>query len=164
MSTGVQLYEPFINSVKKILLDMANMEVVIKGAFSDESEEIATYGVTSVINYTGKVKGRFMIDMEPGLALALAQNVNGIYYDSVKDSMVLATISEMNNIIAGHAVSTLNNLYSLGLWLSPPYVFSGKDIVVCIPKIPSASIDCQTKYGRLKVNVAFERSGEVSGR
>ena len=163
MSTGVQLYEPFISSVKKIFKDMANMDVVFKGAFGSESDEIASYGVTSVITYTGKIKGSFLINLEPGLALAVAQNVNGIYYDSVKDSMVLATISEMNNIIAGNAISTLNNMYSLGLWLAPPYVFTGRDAIICIPKIPSASIDCQTIYGKLKVNVAFERSGEVSG-
>ena len=161
---GVQLYDPFINSVKQIFKQMANMEVSLKGAFGSESDEIVSYGVTSIINYTGKVKGRFLLDMEPGVALAAAQNVTGMGYESVKDIMVLATISEMNNIIAGGAISTLNNLYSLGLWLAPPFVFTGKDAVICIPKVSSASVDCTTLYGKLKVNVAFERSEQINGR
>ncbi len=157
LSTGMQLYDPFIRSVSDNFALMANMKVDILGAFCSETEEFMSYGVSSIINYTGKIRGRFLLDMEPGVALSITQNVMGVYYDNVKDSMVLAAISEMNNIISGNAVSVLNNAYSLGLWLSPPYIFTGKNALIALPKIQSASVECNTLYGKLKVNVAFER-------
>ncbi len=160
MSQGLQLYKPFLNSVCDTFAMMANIKVYIEGAFSSETDEITSYGVSSIINYTGKIKGRFLLDMQPSVALTLAQNVLGSYYNNERDEMVLATISEMNNVIAGNAVSILNNRYSLGLWLSPPYIFTGKDAVIVLPRIRSASVGCNTLYGKLKVNIAFERGTE----
>ena len=78
-------------------------------------------------------------------------------FTSVKDNLVLATISEMNNIISGDGLTILNNSYNLGLRLAPPIVFTGKGTVICIPKIHPNSIDFMSpKYGKLKLNIAFE--------
>lgn len=155
---SVQLSNPFINSVKDILMKMAGVEVSVIGTVNSGNESIVSYGVTSIISCSGKIKGRLLIDMEQSLALAIAQNITGIYYDAARDYMVLATISEVNNIIAGDAITVINNQLSLGLRLAPPIVLTGKDVVISIPKISSTSLDCVTRYGKLKVNVAFERS------
>lgn len=138
-------------------MEMASVKVDILGAFGSETQEFPSLGITSVIHFTGKVRGRFLLDMETGLALTVAQNVLGNMCSSVRNTMVLATISEMNNIISGAAVSVLNNKYALGLWLSPPYIFTGKNCLISLPKMQSASVNCNTLYGKLKVNVAFER-------
>lgn len=93
------------------------------------------------------------------MALAIAKSITGTDYDSVKEYLVLASIQELNNIIAGDGITKLNNQYTLGLRLAPPIVFTGKDTVISIPKIEPASIDCVTTYGKLKVNLAFEEGG-----
>lgn len=154
---SVQLSNPFINSVKDILKKMADIDVSVAGALNSGNESIVSYGVTSIISCSGKIKGRLLIDMEKGLAIAIAENITGIYYAEAREQMVLAAISEVNNIIAGDAITVINNQFSLGLRLAPPIVMTGKDVVVSIPKISSTSLDCTTKYGRLKINVAFER-------
>ena len=153
-----QLYTPFFSSVQTILKQMANIEVAFDGAHFDESDEIVSLGVSSIIAFAGKIKGRLLLDMEKELALAIAENITGTKYALANEYMVLASISELNNIIAGDGVTQLNNQHSLGLRLAPPIVFSGKETVICIPKISSASINCVTKYGKMKVNAAFERS------
>jgi len=154
----MQLYHPFIRSVSDTFALMAGIRVEVLNAFGTESYEFESLGITSVIHYTGKIRGRFLMDMEPGLALTAAQNITGVLYGSIRDSMVLATVSELNNIISGSAISALNNEYQLGIWLSPPYVFTGKSCLIALPKMMSASMDCRTLHGRLKINVAFERS------
>ena len=154
----MDLYNPFVNGARETILAMAGLDLEVTGAFSFENEEIASLGVTSIITCTGKLKGRFLIDMEPALALALAQNITGASYSDIKDPMVMATVSELNNIISGSAISVFNNTYGLNLWLAPPIVFAGKNTVICIPKISSSSIDCATRYGKLKLNIAFEGS------
>ena len=155
---SMQLSNPFIDSVKKILLEMAGIEVAVTGAIGSDNDAVASYGVTSMVSCAGKIKGRLMLDMEQSLAVAIAQNITGIYYTSAKEYMVLASVSEVNNIIAGDAITAINNRFGLGLRLAPPIVLSGKDVVVSIPRLSSSSLDCKTKYGKLKINVAFERS------
>ncbi len=153
---GMELYQPFLKLARETVQSMANLKLDVVGAVNSESEEIVSMGVTSIITCTGKMKGRCMLDFEPELALALAQNITGTAYTNVKDPMVLATVSELNNIISGGAISSLNNAYGLNLWLAPPIVFSGKNCIICIPKLASASINCTTLYGKLKINIAFE--------
>lgn len=155
---SMQLSNPFINSVKDIMMKMADIDVTVTGTVISGNEEIVSYGVTSIVACVGKIKGRLLLDMEQSLAVTIAQNVTGVCYASAKEYMVLATISELNNIIAGDAITVINNQFSLGLRLAPPVVLTGKDVIISIPKISSTSLDCTTRYGKLKVNVAFERS------
>lgn len=155
---SVQLSNPFIDSTREILKKMADIDVNVTGALSSGDESIMSYGVSSIISCTGKIKGRLLLDMEQSLAVAIAQNITGYAYTSAKEYMVLASVSELNNIIAGNAITQINNQYSLGLRLAPPVVLTGRDVRISIPKISSASLDCVTKYGKLKINVAFERS------
>lgn len=153
-----QLYLPFIESVKSILMQMTNIELEPDGECIAEDDEVVSYGVSSIISYSGKLKGRLLLDMEKELALKIAENITGNIYTSTNEYMVLASISELNNIIAGDGITKLNNEYSYGLRLAPPIVFSGRDTVICIPKISSVSLNCKTPYGKMKVNAAFERS------
>ena len=152
------LYTPFVHSVQSIMDQMANIRVEFEGEQFTENDEIISFGVSSIITFAGKVKGRLLIDMEKSLALAIAENITGTKYTSANEYMVLASISELNNIIAGDSVTQLNNQNGLGLRLAPPIVFTGKDTLICIPRISSISLNCMTKYGKMKVNAAFERS------
>lgn len=153
-----ELTAPFLSSIKNIIYQMSNVSVSYDGEFYGENDDIVSYGVSSIISFSGLFIGRLLIDMEPGLALTIAQNINGNSFTSVKDDMVLATISELNNIIAGDGITQLNNSMNLKLRLAPPIVFAGNNPVICIPKISSQSINCTTQYGKIKFNIAFERS------
>lgn len=154
----LQLYQPFMQSVQSILMEMANINMDFDGEYYAESDEITSYGVSSIISYSGKLKGRLLIDLEKTLALKIAENITGTTYTSTNEYMVLASISELNNIIAGDGITKLNNSFNYGLRLAPPIVFSGKETVICIPKISSVSVNCITPFGKMKVNAAFERS------
>ncbi len=155
---NTELCTPFAESVKKIMAQMTCIDIILDGGFYKENDDIASNGVSSLITFSGAIKGRLLIDMEPSVAIAVAQNITGIAYATPKDNMVLASISELNNTIAGDGITELNNKYSLKLRLAPPIVFTGKDTVICIPKITSVSLNCGTEYGKFKFNIAFERS------
>lgn len=155
---SMQLSNPFFSSVKSIMKSMADVDVDVTGTIVTGNDEIVSYGVTSMVACVGRIKGRLLIDMEQSLAVALAQNITGVYYASAKEYMVLAAISELSNIIAGDATTTINNEFSLDLRLATPIILTGRDVIVSIPKLSSTSLDCVTRYGRLKINIAFERS------
>lgn len=148
--------QPFVHSVQNIVKQMADLDVEVTSELYPEHDDLVSLGVTSIINFIGNVKGRLLLDMEPALAMQIAKNINQEDFESVKELLVMASISEMNNIIAGDANTTLNNEFGLKLRLAPPIIFTGKDAIVSIPRIQSASMDCSTSAGKLKINIAFE--------
>jgi chemotaxis protein CheX len=151
-----RLTQPYLESAQGVLQDMAGIEIEPGGYFYPDHNDIVSYGVASIITFMGKIKGRLLLDLDPELAIQIARNINDEEFTNTKEFMVLTTISEVNNVIAGKANTLLNNTFSLGLRLAPPIVFTGKKPIVCIPKLNSESIDCYSKYGRLRINVAFE--------
>ncbi len=153
-----ELYSPFIISTKEIISQMTGIEVEVNDALNSEGDEIISKGVSSIIAFAGKIKGRLLLDVENELAIIFGKTLTEQNYTSCKEFMVLASVSEINNIIAGRAITELNNKYSLDLRLSPPIVFTGKDTVISIPRLSSISVNCSTIYGGLKINIAFERS------
>jgi chemotaxis protein CheX len=151
-----RLVEPYINSVRTILRDMTAIEITEINEVNTEQDEFASYGVSSAITFSGKIKGRFVIDITPDLARAMIFNMTGEKMDNVKDLLFLAGISEMNNTIAGDANTVLNNEYSLSLRLAPPIVFAGKNIMVATSKTESVTFEGTTKQGNFKLNIAFQ--------
>ena len=158
-----EFIQPFVNGVRNVLKKMANIEVTANEEAYEEKNEIQSKGVTSIISFSGKTKGRFLIDMEPSTAIYLASKINAGSFDTEKDQLVLSTISELNNIIAGDGLTDINNKFLMRLRLVPPVVFAGDEALVCLDKIPSESVNINTECGKIRINIAFERSPEVSG-
>lgn len=151
-----KFYQPFCRSTKDIIKEMAGIEIEGMESMEEEEGEISSMGVSSIITFAGTRKGRLLVDMEPGLALYLANTILGEAYTDAMDRMVLSTVSEINNIVSGNAITSLNNSYSMDLRLAPPVVFTGQDMVISIPKINSLSSQGYTEYGKISINVAWE--------
>lgn len=158
-----EFIQPFVNGTKRVLKKMASIEVTGNEDSYEEKSEICSKGVASIISYSGKVNGRFMIDMDKDTAVSITKRISGVKYESAKEHMVLSTISELNNIIAGDGLTDINNKFQMGLRLVPPVVFTGDEAMICLDKIPSESVTLNTEYGDIRINIAFERSPEVSG-
>lgn len=152
----IYLYQIFGTSTKNIIKEMLDLDIKGMDSLKEEPGEIHSMGVSSIITFAGTRKGRLLIDMEPGLALYVANTLLGEEYDNIKNQMVLSTVSEINNIVSGDAVTQLNNSYSMSLRLAPPIVFTGQDVIISIPKISSLSSWGDTDYGRIRINIAWE--------
>ncbi|SFH51517.1 chemotaxis protein CheX [Tindallia magadiensis] len=156
-----RLLDPFLKSTKDMLLQMASVSVKEHDDFKEQVTDIRSYGVTTLVTFVGKVKGRLLIDMEVSVASKIVKEVLGETLNDPKDSTYMGMVSELNNIIGGDAITHLNNEMSLGLRLASPAVFTGKDVIISIPKIQSSTLECMTEQGKLRINVAFERGGEA---
>lgn len=152
----MDLYSPFFNSAKTILKQMGRLEVTSNKPFYQESNEILSKGVSSIITCAGKLKGRILLDMEEDTAFDIIKSITGKSFQSVKEAGFLSAVSELNNIVAGDGITYLNNNYSLGLRLLPPAVMVGEELLICLDNVHSESIKCITKFGELRINVAFE--------
>lgn len=155
----IRLAEPFFNSTKNIVNEMTGIEVGEISAPSEQNGDFQSLGVASVITFSGKFKGRFIIDLPPELALKMVGNMMGEDLSELKDTMFLAGISEMNNTIAGDANTFLNNKLNASLRLAPPIVFVGKNAMVAAYKMNSVCATCSTQMGDFKIYVGFQGGG-----
>lgn len=151
-----KVFQYFINSSKEIIFSMADLELNEDGDLYEEVDDIISFGASVVVGFVGKLKGRILIDFEPDTAIQLANIINCEEYSSIDHEMVIATLSEIGNIIAGDAITKLNNEYSVGARLAPPIVFSGIDVVIGINNMQSFSKILASKFGRIKANIAYE--------
>lgn len=154
-----KLYRPFCLSTGEIIREMSEIDIVGMDSLEEESSELTSMGISSIITFAGARKGRLLLDMEPGLALSMAGAVLGEEYGDVKDPMVLSLVAEVNNIISGNAITGINNELLMDLRLAPPVVFAGRDVVISIPRLRSLSSWGETEYGRIRINIAWEGGG-----
>lgn len=150
------LANAFISSVKETFLKMTGIEIDVEKDFYPENEDLTSLGISTIISFSGKVNGRFLLDMDNILAIETARSITGMTSDTVDEDMVLESIQRINDILVKEAITKLNNQFSLELTLASPVVFTGKDVVISVPRAEPMSADCSTPYGKMKVNVAFE--------
>ncbi len=153
-----ELYGPFVTSVIDIIKEMTDVEIEGMDSMVEEPGEIPSLGISSIITFAGGKKGRLLMDMEPTLALHMANTILGEQFHDVKDHMVLSAVAEINNIVSGNAITLINNRLSMNLRLAPPVVFAGKDAIISIPKLSSQTAWGNTVHGRIRINVAWEGS------
>ena len=68
-----RLSHVFQDSIQEIFAEMTGIELVQQGEIYDDDNEISSLGVASILNFSGAFKGRFLIDMEEGVALQAAE-------------------------------------------------------------------------------------------
>lgn len=152
-----QLVMPYINSTLSITRQMTAIELHQDAEPSAHEGMLISYGVTSLLSFSGKMKGRFVIDLSPSLAIEIAKRLLGGDSYTVRDRMVVACVSELGNIISGDANTALNNRFQLGLRLAPPIVFSGKDASISAAHIESVTTPFSSEWGPLKINIGFTK-------
>lgn len=115
-------------------------------------------GISVAIGMIGRHDGRLIMDMSEQTALLMTKKILQDESQDIGDAINF--LSEFTNIIAGNACSLLNGFNrSLGLRVSPPTVFRGKDITISIGDIVSESVIIKTDLGQVFMNVGFQKGG-----
>ena len=144
--------ESMFNYLKRTLGgDMVFQEI----ESGDESSK-KSLGITVAVGIIGRHGGRFILDMSEDAALEVTKHVTFGESNSVEDALMF--LSETANIISGNACSLLNGVNrSLGLRVSPPMVFHGKDLTVSIAGLENRSYVIKTDFGEIFMNVGFKK-------
>lgn len=147
---------------KEALMDGLNRMTKTIPAFDKEyesSSEFESQGMTVIIGIIGKFSGRMLLD----LSLSTAQNlVSAVLKREPKSNdEVTAVLGEFANIISGNACSLLNRKNkALGLRVAPPAMLHGESVLISAPNFKTMNVTAQTDYGKLLLNVGFQRGEE----
>lgn len=161
---GDELYEKLIENYPLVFKEsMFNYlkrtlggDVVIEEIEAENISSIKSFGITVAVGMIGRHSGRSIVDMSEDTATEITKLVTFGESSSVEDAVMF--LSESANIVSGNACSLLNGLnQSLGLRVSPPMVFHGKDLTVSIVGMESRSYTIKTTFGEIFMNVGFKK-------
>lgn len=134
-------------------------EPVIKEIVNLDDASKKSAGISVAVGIIGRHSGRFIVDMSDSLALDFTKKMAADDNMNIEDAVIF--LSEFANIISGNACSLLNTMNkSLGLRVSPPMVFHGKDLTVNIGGVENRSFLIDTDMGQMFMNVGFKKEEE----
>jgi chemotaxis protein CheX len=147
----VEYINPFVESAFNVLKEVLDTELT-RGELFLKSSSQPVLGVAAIIGFTGDVQGRILFDMDEHTALAIASAMNGETLSSM-DDLAKATITELANMITARAVTKLSE-QGFKFDITPPAIFTGKDMEITNTQIESLIVPIQMPLGKLEINVA----------
>ena len=143
----------FSQAAFKVVNEITELEVELEEVIKPD-KKILTSGIASIIGILGDSHGHMILDMEQKTACRYASAMNDQELNKF-DEFVCSTICELVNIIAGRAVSELNNK-GHKLDITPPAVFSGIDMNV-YNRFETVLVLFKTDLGSVRMNLTLVR-------
>ena len=139
------------------LQDMAGLESKVD-VIKNVGTKFISHGVAIIVGLTGSKQGRVIIDLTNEVALEFSKRI--LDSDDISDEDLLNCVAEYANIVAGHGVSQINNLYKekeVEIRLTPPSILIGESLSIINPKLSSCTATADTEIGEVHLNVGFVR-------
>lgn len=152
--------DTFTKSTLTMFQEMVNIKIESSESPTDGEDFLDHLNTYSSISFSGKLKGRFILNVSDTLGKKICENLLGEKVDTLRNRLNLSGISELSNTISGDAITHLNNQYNLSLRLAPPVVATGNNMGIASIKMSSKTIHLSSDYGNLLINIAIE-GGDV---
>ncbi|MGE5405429.1 MAG: chemotaxis protein CheX, partial [Candidatus Saccharibacteria bacterium] len=145
--------EQFIQALRDNLKEVANLDCKIE-VYTDQEAKMISQGMAVMVGLTGNQQGRLILDLVPDTASKLASRMFG--KDILSEDNVINGLAELTNIIGGHSVSRINNIYrETEIRLTPPSVLMGKNMCLVNPRLNMTKVVAITEIGSLVMGIGF---------
>lgn len=156
------LSEEYFGVFKEALMDGMNRMTKTLVTYTEEyttNKEYESQGMTIIIGIIGKFSGRMLLD----LSIKTAEDIAAAIFkrEPKNDDEIMAALGEFSNIVSGNACSILNRKNkALGLRVAPPSILHGDNVLIAASCFNTTTAVSSTSYGKLLLNVGFQRSEE----
>ena len=152
-----ELYaKPFGRALQQGLTGLLGMEGEVTIEPYD-SRSLDVSGAAVIIGITGFTAGRAILYVdEPVIKLFAMHMLGRATVEEVDDVEAVDAVEEAANILAGRAVSKINNvLDGKELRLTPPGTIRGSQVHIVSPRMTTFCISIQLPIGMVRMNVGF---------
>jgi len=150
---NVEYVRPFAEETYNVLKDVLEGPVKKCKPIKRQSP-VAINGVAVILGITGNLEGRVIFDMSEDTAIKIAGAMNYEEFSEF-DNLARSTISELGNIIAGKAVSVLNDK-GWKFNITPPMLLCGKNMETTDSFEETLVIPLDTACGLFNINIALK--------
>ena len=109
-----------------------------------------------ILGLAGQYKGRIILETSSSTSDTLLQRMNfGEPVSTLQEQNLF--LGELGNMVGGKFITAINNSFrGLELRLTPPIVFSGKNLSVITPEIESIVRHFSTDCGIVRIDIGIE--------
>lgn len=143
-------------SFEEIMAEVTGEEIVSLDEFKIEPADRLSLSI--IIGLSGNTNGRILLNtsVEYGRNIAIAMNF-GDPLDNEDDLHVY--LAEFANMFCGRAATHINNAFGKReIWISPPAIFSAKDLDIVTPNVSSLKAYYECSLGRYIVDMGFSEN------
>lgn len=150
------LFELAKKSFEEIMMEVAGENIQANGAFTIQPEDKLSLSI--IIGLSGNTNGRILLNttVEYGKNIAVAMNF-GDPLENEEDMHVY--LAEFANMFCGRAATHINNKFGKReIWISPPAIFSAKDLDIVTPHVSSMQAYYECSIGKFIVDMGFSEN------
>lgn len=148
----MELIQPFINSADAVLAESMRCETRV-GDVSMEEETYRRRGVAAIIEITGDIEGRIILDTDASTAIEIAKHLAGGAIEA-SDDLVRETVCELANMVIGNAVTSLND-QGFRFKIAPPQVHASEQGLSGSEETEALVMRFETPKGSVFMNIAM---------
>lgn len=140
-------------SFEEVMFEVTGEAIQADGEFSIQPENRLSLSI--IIGLSGETNGRILLNtsVEYGKNIAVAMNF-GDELENEEDLHVY--LAEFANMFCGRAATYINNQFGKReIWISPPAIFSAKDLEIVTPNVSSMKAYYECSLGKFIVDMGF---------
>src|SRR6266481_4711958 len=151
-SMKMELIQPFINAADAVLSQGLQGSTKV-GNLTMEEEGYRRKGVAGMVELSGDIEGRIVLDLEPQTAVRVASHYAGAELPE-SDGLIKETIFELANQVVGNAVCALND-QGFHFRVHPPLLLTAEEGDKTSEDVEALMICFETSMGNVYMNVAL---------
>lgn len=143
-------------SFEEVMFEVTGEPIQADGEFA--IEPLDRLSLSIIIGLSGNTNGRILLNtsVEFGRNIAVAMNF-GDPLENEDDLHIY--LAEFANMFCGRAATHINNQFGKReIWISPPAIFSAKDLDVITPNVSSMKAYYECSLGKYIVDMGFSES------
>lgn len=143
-------------SFEEVMSEVTGEAIQADGEFQIDTKDQLSLSI--IIGISGNTNGRILLNTtaENGKNVAEAMN----FGDPLEQEEDLYTyLAEFANMFCGRAATHINNKFGKReIWISPPAIFSAKDLDIVTPNVSSMKAYYECSLGKFMVDMGFSES------
>lgn len=132
-----------------------------RNSLHKKNAPIPSLPVAIVLGITGFLRGQVVYSIDTDFALDIAHVMVPNKLPSELKTLMNSAVGEIANMVTGQASIALAGSDNI-INLTPPAVFSGRDMMVDFLAIPTVCLQMLSQMGVLEINIAFNETGGAS--
>jgi CheY-specific phosphatase CheX len=148
----MELIQPFINAADAVLSQGLQGTTKV-GYLTMEEEAYRRRGVAGMVELSGDIEGRIVLDLEPPTAVRVASHFAGSELPET-DDLVKETVFELANQVTGNAISALND-QGFRFRVHPPLLLMSEEGDKSSEDTEALMMCFETSMGNVFMNVAL---------
>ena len=140
-------------SFEDVIVEITGDEIHANGEFVIQPADKLSLSI--IIGLSGETNGRILLNtsVEYGKNIATAMNF-GDPLDNDDDLFIY--LAEFANMVCGRTATHINNQFGKReIWISPPAIFSAKDLDIVTPNVSSMKAFYDCPLGKFIVDMGF---------